>query len=110
MDKEGTDKVTRRRDMNANTKRLFEEHDERVRINQEQRAKEHGFSTYKEYEAFEMQQWKERDDKFYAALAEECKRLGKTVEQYWAEHPQCDTPERPECKCEGSYFSPDDGL
>ena len=63
-----------------------------------------GFSSGKEYEDYQMEKWGERDREYARRLEEECKLLGKTVEQYWAEHPQRDLsplPPPPQCDCDG---------
>ena len=88
----------------ANARRRLDAFDERIRIEREQSAKAHGFSNYKEYEAFQWQEREEHAAQYEIHIAEECKRLGKTVDEYWAEHPQrWIAPEWPDCNCEGAY-------
>lgn len=63
-----------------------------------------GFPSWKEYKDYQMERWGERDREYARRLEEECKLLGKTVEQYWAEHPQRDRsppPPPPPCDCDG---------
>ena len=100
------DEITRRNMADTNFRSILAEFDETVRVNREQRAKAHGFSTYDEYEAVEAQKRRIAEAEYETRIEEGCKRLGKTVEQYWEEHPQrWVAPEWLECDCDGVYCS-----
>ena len=52
-----------------------------------------------------MREAQERADKYDDYIEEECKNLGKTVEQYWAEHPQRSVvSDYSACNCDGTYI------
>lgn len=90
----------------ANARRLLKELDERARLQEEKIARDKGFSSYAEYWAIETERNRQMHAEFEAALDEECKRLGKTRDQYFADHPQTWVgPQTPECDCEGVYSS-----
>jgi hypothetical protein len=70
-----------------------------------------GFSSWEEYESYENEKCRERDRSRERNLKEECALLGKTVQQYWAEHPQRWSPrpifdsQQPECDCDGKWWA-----
>lgn len=82
----------------------FAQRREKVRIQQQKRAEAHGFSTFAEYQKFDMRRYDESLARYNASLDEKCKILGKTREELDAEDPQrLIVPDRPECNCEGAY-------
>ena len=93
----------------AAARKLQEEWEEEQRIQDEKKeidAQENGFPSYAEYEEHVMAAWQDRQDAYIKALEEDCARRGITLEQHFAQDPQCqETPIHvmPACDCQGSY-------
>lgn len=102
MDTPNHDEIILRNMTFAN--RFMAEWDEKLRIEQQERAEAHGFSNYKEYEKFESQEYDKRMARYEAVMDERCKILGKTREEF-EDGQRSVGPERPECNCEGVYIT-----
>jgi len=62
-----------------------------------------GFSSYEEQWEYLKKRDQEREEERKKEIEEEAASLGKTVDEYWRDHPQrgVSPPRMPQCDCEG---------
>lgn len=92
--------------------RLRAEWKKEVAERKEREARKNGFASWEEYDDHLREEDRLMHEDFEKRLDEECARLGKTKEQYWAEHPQRESPRPEPCDCTGQfqYFNVEQGL